>query len=143
MNKKEQYYKNKLIGVKNRLIESLERAEDGEITFEVALENISPRDILTETTIIPTMWSIDDLRDKFPEHTSDRILTLALKDLERALQDASVRVGHEVIEDILEVDEFLNELATCGICGETFHENEINMIDYDIDTCRTCEIDQK
>lgn len=38
------------------------------------------------------------------------------------------------------MNEIENEyLATCAYCGKTVHENEINMVDYDLDICTVCE----
>ncbi|WP_236686949.1 hypothetical protein [Ornithinibacillus contaminans] len=35
------------------------------------------------------------------------------------------------------------ELATCSVCGNEFEETEINMTDYELDLCSTCEKDHK
>jgi hypothetical protein len=37
----------------------------------------------------------------------------------------------------------LDEIATCSICGISTHENNINMIDYDLDVCTKCEKEGK
>lgn len=42
-----------------------------------------------------------------------------------------------VIVDYNDIDP--QELATCGVCGIDFHENDVNMLDYDVDTCVYCE----
>lgn len=36
-----------------------------------------------------------------------------------------------------------DEKATCSVCGYTFHENDINMIDYEMDLCVLCELQFK
>ena len=42
-----------------------------------------------------------------------------------------------VIVDFDNVDD--EEIATCAVCGNEFPEGEINMMDYDVDMCVTCE----
>jgi hypothetical protein len=46
--------------------------------------------------------------------------------------------GLEVV--IVDFDnEEAEDIATCAYCGKDFPESEVNMIDYDLDTCVTCE----
>lgn len=35
------------------------------------------------------------------------------------------------------------EYATCGHCGKSYPESEVNMVDSEIDTCVVCELKQK
>ncbi|KZE67934.1 hypothetical protein AWM68_17320 [Fictibacillus phosphorivorans] len=40
----------------------------------------------------------------------------------------------------IKIDKFSkDEIASCTVCKTSYHENEINMVDYDVDVCTTCE----
>ncbi|MFB5761079.1 hypothetical protein [Paenibacillus medicaginis] len=32
-----------------------------------------------------------------------------------------------------------DEVATCAVCGQTYHENQVNLVDYEEDVCMLCE----
>ncbi|MFT9494341.1 MULTISPECIES: hypothetical protein [Bacillota] len=138
--------KEKVLTLQNKLNELVDKANNNEIPYENIFNHIRIRDFLPETEMIATIWNIEDLREKFPEDTPDHVLISALRQISGMLQDVAVTAGHEVIADNVEPSSFLDddfipedENATCGNCGKTFHENEINMIDYDIDVCGKCE----
>lgn len=105
----ESQFKNKLANLKDKINKLFEQAENGEMTYELALSKISTRDILPETECVATIWSIEDLRNKFPKGTPDSILISALGDLSGQLQDAAVIAGHDVIADNLNPADFLEE----------------------------------
>lgn len=139
--------KEKVLALQEKINSFVTKASDGEIPFESIYEHIQLREFLPETTVLATTWSIEDLREKFSEGTDDQDLIFALKDLSGALTLAAVISGQEVIADYVqeepEESESDEELATCSMCGKTSHENEINMIDYDLDVCVTCEKENK
>lgn len=101
--------KEKILEFQKNLNLLIDRANNNEITFESIYDHIRIRDLLPETEVIATIWSIDDIREKFPEGTPDHILVSALGDLYGMLQDAAVIAGHEVIADNLNPVDFLED----------------------------------
>ena len=85
--------------VLQKLIEGIQKAESGKIPFAAVFNDIPIRDCLPQYTVLATTWHIDDLSDRFPEGTSKAKLFAELQRIERALNDAAVRSGWDVIEN--------------------------------------------
>ena len=48
--------------------------------------------------------------------------------------------GYEILTSCEDCEREIREkIITCSICGENFHESEVNIIDYDLDLCVSCE----
>ncbi|EJW14314.1 hypothetical protein M5X00_23205 [Paenibacillus alvei] len=87
--------------VYKKLTDQIERAENGQISFREVFNRFSVRDFLPQYTIVPTSWHVDDIRDRFPEGTSDEELMVELLKIERVLSESAVANGWEVINDCL------------------------------------------
>lgn len=87
--------------VLEELLKGVKKAESGEIPFSAVFNNISIRDCLPPYTVLATTWHVDDIRDRFPEGTSDTELFAELQRIEVGLQEAAIRSGWEVIESEL------------------------------------------
>lgn len=87
--------------VLEKLMEGIHKAEAGKIPFSAVFNGISIRDCLPQYTVLATTWNIDDLRDRYPKGTSDKMLFAELQRIEHRLTDAAVRSGREVIENEL------------------------------------------
>ena len=46
---------------------------------------------------------------------------------------------YRIIKDDTNYDELDREDITCSICGDTFGESKVNIVDYDDDVCVGCE----
>ncbi|MBJ6361761.1 hypothetical protein ACFOQM_10740 [Paenibacillus sp. GCM10012307] len=77
---------------------AVSKAEQGRIPFSSVFYSIPIRDCLPEHTILATTWHIDDIREYFPEDSSDDHLFEKLREMEKAITDASVAAGWEVIQ---------------------------------------------
>ncbi|WP_268626969.1 hypothetical protein [Paenibacillus alvei] len=87
--------------VYKKLTDQIERAENGQISFSEVFNKFSGRDFLPQYTIVPTSWHIDDIRDRFPEGTSNEELMVELLKIERVLSESAKANGWEVINDCL------------------------------------------
>lgn len=81
------------------LLNLIHDAEQGVISFEDIFSAIPLRDFLPPCRVLATTWHIEDIRDRFPEGTSDQVLIEQLRGIEGALKDAAVIAGWEVIDE--------------------------------------------
>lgn len=64
-------------------------------------------------SIAPVVWSIDDVRNYFPEGTSDEIIQEGFEEIEKSMKESMISIGWETIDALkdymLEVLEELEE----------------------------------
>lgn len=85
----------------NSLKEQINRAKKGEISFSEVLYHLNIHNFLPDGDLIPTIWSIEDIRDRFPFYTTDEQLTAHLNSIKIGLQIASIETGWDVIRSQL------------------------------------------
>jgi len=88
----------RVYGVLRKLLDGIQKAEKGEISFSEVFNAIPIRECVGQYTVLATTWHIDDIRDRFPEGTSEEKLFSELRRIEMCLQNAAVIAGFEVIE---------------------------------------------
>lgn len=51
-----------------------------------------------QDSIAPVVWSIDDVRNHFPQGTSDEIIQKGFKEIEKSIEESMVATGWETID---------------------------------------------
>ena len=93
--------KDKVMKAFNSLKEQIDLANSGKISFSEVFHKININDFLPDGEIIPTIWSIEHLRDRFPFYTTDQQLTACLESMSGLLNMVSVDAGWEFINSII------------------------------------------
>ena len=53
-----------------------------------------------QDSIAPVVWSIDDVRDKFPEGTPDEVIEQGFLKIEKTLKESMTATGWDVIDEL-------------------------------------------
>lgn len=51
-----------------------------------------------QDSIAPVVWAIDDVRNYFPEGTSDEIIQEGFEEIEKSMKESMISIGWETID---------------------------------------------
>ena len=77
--------------------------EEYEIIKSIVEENKDKLEVdlkRPQDSIAPVVWSIDDVRDKFPEGTPDEVIEQGFLKIEKTLKESMTATGWDVIDEL-------------------------------------------
>lgn len=83
------------------LLDRIVQAERGEIPFTMIFDVSFMKKCVPSYGVIPVIWTVDDIRDRYPKGVSDELLYQELKLILNYLQDAMIKSGREVIRELM------------------------------------------